>query len=573
MKRGRKLRLGLLLVVLIAVAFFWLPGSTGPTIEPHSTLVLNLSGSFAETASPPLLARVLGDESRPFVQVLSLLAMAERDDRLDALVLRISGLDIGWGKAQELREAILRVGKTGRRTVVLLETGSLGASLEYYIACSAGEIYVLPGASVPLVGLAAEYIFLGGLWEKIGLEFEVARSGKYKSAVEGIAGTGMSEASREMANSLLDSINTQFVAGIAAGRSMEIAQVRAAIDKGPVLPRDLLALGLIDGIGHLDDIPGVDSKGTVTGGVYSGVDPSTVGFDPVAQYALIYGSGTVVSGKGRISPGGNPVFAAQSVADAVRDAVEDPEIAAVILRIDSPGGSALASEELWYALQHAREHEKPIIASFSDVAASGGYYVAVAADAIVSSPATLTGSIGVFALRPIWGGVFDELDIKVESLTRGKHADYLLSTLPPSAGSRKRLENTVLDIYELFVDRVAKGREMDPSRVDALGQGRVWTGAQAFEVGLVDELGGLHTAVLRGKRELGLPPDADVALIPYPRPQSLGEQLADLLQLRIRAMVDAALPVPSLVSTMQNWLAELPTGTPVLVPPILVEIR
>ena len=573
MTRGRKLRLGLLLLILVVVVFIWLPGSSGPTIAPNSTLVLELSGSFAETTSPPLLARLLGDDTRSFVEVLSLLAMAERDERLNAVVLRIGSLNIGWGKAQELRDAIERMGESGRRTVVLLETGSLSANLEYYIACAADEVFVLPGAGVPLVGLAAEYIFLGGLWEKIGLEFDVARSGKFKSAVEGITGKGMSEASREMANSLLDSIYSQFVDGIASGRSMDLEAVRAAIDKGPVLPRDLLALGLIDGIGHLDDIPGFDRSGSVSGRVYAGVDPASVGFDPVARYALIYGSGTVVSGESGFSPGGSNVFAATTVSNAVHDAVEDPEIDGIILRIDSPGGSALASEELWYSIHHARDHEKPIIASFSDVAASGGYYVAVATDAIVSSPGTLTGSIGVFALRPIWGGVFDELGITVESLTRGRHADYLLSTLPPSEGSRKRLQATVLDIYQLFVERVAEGRDLDVSRVDALGQGRVWTGAQAFEVGLVDELGGLHAAVLRGKRELGLDADADVVLIPYPPARSLGEQLADLLQLRLRAMLDAALPVPNLVRTLQGWLADLPPGTPVLVPPILVEIR
>ena len=214
-----------------------------------------------------------------------------------------------------------------------------------------------------------------------------------------------------------------------------------------------------------------------------------------------------------------------------------------------------------------------MIASFSDVAASGGYYVAAAADGIVASPGAITGSIGVYSLRPTFAGLLDKLGIKVESLTRGEHADLLLSNEPLSKAAQERLQSTVLEIYDLFLDRVSTGRSLSIAEVDAVGQGRVWTGAQAFERGLVDELGGLHTAVRRAKRAQGIDEEADVALIPYPPPKPLVEQLGEIMNLRMAALTHAFIPLPGVLETLRNTLMELPIGTPLLIPPIIVDIH
>jgi protease-4 len=459
--------------------------------------------------------------------------------------------------------------------ISVLELQDPSASLEYYIACASDEVYAMPGISLPLVGLAAEYLYLGGLWEKVGVEFQVARVGKYKSAVEVYAGRGMSEASREMANSLLDSIESQFVGGIAASRDLSVDEVRAAIDTGPVLASQLKSLGLIDGIKHRDELEVIRDGKVVSGVRYQNVDPASVGFEPVAHFALIYGTGTVMGGRGSTSPTGAPLFAAGPFAQALEDAANDPEISAIILRIDSPGGSAAASEEIWHAINKltSRADSKPVIASFSDVAASGGYYVAAAADAIVASPGAITGSIGVFSLRPSIGGLLDKLGINVESLTRGAHADLLLSSQPLSAGAKERLQQTVVEIYDLFLARVAQGRSLATAEVDAVGQGRVWTAAQAYERGLVDELGGLHTAVKRAKRASGLDEDAEVALIPYPQPRSLVEQLSELMDVRMRVLARSAVPLPGVLETLRDRLMELPVGTPLLIPPIIADIH
>ncbi|MBW2272405.1 MAG: S49 family peptidase [Deltaproteobacteria bacterium] len=558
-------------------------GSGGPDIEPGSTLLVELSGRYVEAPAQPLISRVLGDTERPFVGLLSTLALAERDDRIATVVLRIRSLDIGWGKADELRAAIGRLRAAGRKTVAYLELASFNASREYYVATAADEIYVLPGAAIPVVGLAAEYIFLGGVWEKLGLEIEVSRAGKYKSAVETIAGTGMSEASREMANSLLDDMDRRFRTAIAQGRGLTPATVDAVIDEGPVLPAQLVAHDFIDGVRHLRELAAFEAP-VVTPEVYAEVSPGDLGFEPVAHFALVYGSGTVVAGKGRRSLRGEPVFASETVSQALLDAAKDPEIDGIVFRIDSPGGTSFAPEVIWSALQHIRaEGAKPVVASFSDVAASAGYYAAVGADAIVSSPGTLTGSIGVFALRPVFGGLFDKLGIEVETLQRGKHADFLLSSGVQSEGSRERMRALTLDIYDLFVGRVAEGRGLERIEVDAVGQGRVWTGEQAHQAGLVDELGGLHTAVSWLNRELGHDEDADVLLIPYPRTGGLSEQIAELLRGDASAFSDLSarellaarrvLPLPKILWQLESWLAELPLDAPLLIPPVIVEIH
>jgi len=335
--------------------------------------------------------------------------------------------------------------------------------------------------------------------------------------------------------------------------------------------------GLTDGTGFFDEIldrvrGGEEERAVMEGAEYAGVDPASVGFEPVASFALIYGTGPVTAGDGSGGPGARQVLASTAVTEAFEAASEDPEIDAIIFRIDSPGGSALASDLVWRATQQAREKGKPVIASFSDVAASGGYYVACGADRIVAQPATYTGSIGVFVLRPILAGLLEKLGIGIEAMTRGEHADLLLASRPLSARTRRRLRADVRGVYETFVGRVAVGRELAPEAVDAIGQGRVWTGAQASEIGLVDVLGGLRTAVLEAKAAVGLDEDADVVLVSYPLPKPLAEQISEALGLSLRATV-SSLSIPSALRQLVTTLQVLPTGTPILIPPGLTEIH
>lgn len=573
MKAATFIRMGVLLAIagaVVTVVFF---SGGGPTLPPGSTLLVPVAGSYVEGPAAPLVARMLGESRQPFVGLLSTLATARRDERLGSVVLKIGSLGGGWGKAQEIRGAITRLREAGIETVAHLDLASFSVSREYYVATAADRITVTPGAMTPLVGLAAEYMFFGGLWEKLGVSVEFERIGRFKNAVDVYTGTEMSGAYREAATSILDSVNGQFIRGIAEGRGLSEDVVRAAIDTGPVTPDELVAQGLVDEVIHLDDLPQMAGRTVVEASDYAATDPGDVGFSPQAQFALIYGSGTVVSGKGRMSPRGEPVFASETVAEALEAAAEDPEIDAIILRIDSPGGSSLASEQVWDAMQRAKSGGKPIIASMSDVAASGGYYAAVGADSIVAPAGALTGSIGVFALRPSLGGVFEKVGINVESMTRGTHADFLLSTEPMSNGARERLRAMIEDTYALFIDRVATGRSMELEEVDRLGQGRVWTGEQAAERGLVDRIGGLHDAVIEGRLALGMAEDADVSLVTFPAPRGLAEEIQDLIRGEIARNVALAVPLPAWLHRIGDWVSLLPSGGPVLIPPFLVDIH
>jgi protease-4 len=564
-------------LALLLLVLAWLMGGRGPRVEDGTVLVIDLEGSYVETHATPLLSRLLGSPERPLIDLLSELAKAERDERLSTVVFRIRPVSIGWGKADEIRAAIARLSERGRRTVAYLEVEKYGANREYFIATGADEIYMAPGSRNPFVGLAAEYLFLGGFMEKIGVEVEYERIGKYKSAVESFAESKMSEANREMTTALLDSVYGRFVEAIAEARSLTPEQVHAAVDAAPATPTEMREHGLTDGIGFFDEIlervrEAEEKRPVMKGAEYARVDPSSVGFDPIASFALIYGTGPVVTGGGSSGASGRQVFASTTISEAFEAAIEAPDIDAIIFRIDSPGGSAMASDLVWRATQRAREKGKPVIASFSDAAASGGYYVACGADRIVSQPATLTGSIGVFVLRPMLAGLFEKLGVGVEAMTRGEHADLLLASRPLSPSTRRRLRADVRGVYETFVGRVAAGRGLTPEAVDAIGQGRVWTGTQASEIGLVDALGGLRTAVLEAKSAIGLDADADVVLVSYPLPRSLAQQMAEALGVSVRATV-SSLSLPSAFRQLVTTLQVLPAGTPLLIPPGLAEIH
>lgn len=554
---------------LVAVAY-WLER---PSVERGSTLVVELGGAYVEAADTPLLGELLGVERRSLLGTLSELRKAERDQRLARVILVVRDLDIGWAKAQELRDAIRALRDAGRHPTAVLEVEGFGANLEYYVASAAETLYLAPASGPPLVGLAEEHLFLGGLWERLGVSMQVARAGRYKSAVDSLVGEGMDEAYREQADWLLDSIDNQFVAGIAEARGLSVDVVRKVLAAAPSRADVLEELRLIDGVRtHRELVADVPEGRLVEASEYAAVDASSVGFDPQATFAVIYGSGAIQSGSGAVSPTGRIVFAAEAVIDALEQAVEDEEIAAVVLRIDSPGGSAFASEQVWQAIRKARER-KPVVASFSDYAASGGYYLASAADAIVSQPGTLTGSIGVFAVRPGLGGLLRNLEIESAALQRAPHAEINLPAQELSPDTMDWLQSDVEGVYRRFLERVAEGRDRQVEEIDHVAGGRVWTGEQAVTRGLVDALGGMRTAVSRAKARAGIEADADVALAVYPPPKPLAVQLREAFRISLGRSVASALPWTAVVGRAGAWLEAMAGPGPILAPFVWVEVR
>jgi len=569
MRRTRRLGISFSLALLAALALASCGG--GPKIEPGSTLVLTLEGSYAEGAEAPLIARLLGGGAPALLDVYSAFRKAELDPRIGRVVVRVRGLGIGWGKAQELRGAIARVGAAGKQTIAVLEAEGFGAG-SYYVASAAERVVVTPASRSPLLGLATEQLFFAGLFEKLGVMVEYERAGDYKSAVEPFTAEKMSDASREMANALLDSTEAAFAADVARARGLEPAQVRALVDEAPSSAEELLAAKLVDEVAYYEDV--VKGATVVEQEDWALVDPASLGVKTEATFALISGSGMVLTGNGEISPTGDRVMAADTFVNAVREAIDDAEVKALLVRIDSPGGSPLASDLMWRALRDARAAGKPVVVSMSDVAASGGYYVASAADTIVSHPSTVTGSIGVFVIRPSLGGLLEKAGITTETMQRGARADLLFGGQPLTAGARAVLRKDVEGVYEQFVARVAEGRGMEPDAVKRVGGGRVWTGAQALEIGLVDELGGLYEAAIAAKKAVGLEQGAAVALKTFPAQKTLAEQLTRLMRGAQAQSASAPLRLlPRELRDLHTMTTQLPLGAPLLVMPSLVVLR
>lgn len=510
-------------------------GSYG--VAADSWVLLDLDGAYAEEVSDAPIARLLGEPSMSMLDLLLTIRDAGEDPRVAGLVVRIRSLAIGWGKAQEIRAALDKFKASGKPLHAYLELELSGGSMEYYLASVADRIHVPPGAAAPVTGLLAQYVFLGGVWEKLDVDMQVLKIREYKTAGDMLSEKTMTPWHREMANSLLDSMYGQLVDAIAASRKLDPAAVRKIIDGGPATPTELRTAGLIDDTQFLDELRvalvGADGE-WLQGDDYAASRRPLPGAPAVRQrMAVIYGVGTVTTGESHSRPGGGDgSMGADTLAEAFRDAAADDGVSAIIFRIDSPGGSALAADLIWQAAHAARE-KKPVIVSMSDVAASGGYYVAAPATRVLADPGTITGSIGVVLAKPNVSGLLAKLGINTVEMQRGEMASMLSMTETFTPAQLTRLNATMDAVYDLFLERVASGRALEKSQVNEVGRGRVWTGMQAQQNGLVDELGGFFSAITAAKKAAGIPVDERVALTFYPQQKSIVTRLAKALGARV----------------------------------------
>jgi protease-4 len=525
-------------VVVVGVATLaarhWL-GGWG--IADDSWVLLDLEGNYAEQVSDTTVARLLGEPASSFLDLLLTIRDAGEDPRVAGLVVRIRPLSMGWAKAQEIRAALARFRASGKPLHAYLELELSGSSLEYFVASVADRVHVPPGAAAPVTGLLAQFVFLGGVWEKLDVDMQVLKIREYKTAGDMLSEKTMTPWHREMADALLDSLYGQLVDAIAADRRLEPAAVRKTIDAGPATPAELQAAGLVDDAQFLDELRialvGADGK-WLSGEDYAAARRPLPGAPGVRQrMAVIYGVGTVATGESGSTPGGGAgSMGADTLTEAFRDAAADEDVAAIVFRIDSPGGSALGADLIWQAADAARA-KKPVVVSMSDVAASGGYYVAAPATRVVADPGTITGSIGVVLAKPNVRGLLAKLGVHTVELQRGEMASMLSLTESFTPAQLARLTATMDHVYDLFLERVASGRSLDKAQVNEVGRGRVWTGEQAQARGLVDELGGFLTAINAAKRAAGIPVDERVALTFYPRQQPLWTRLAKVLGSRL----------------------------------------
>ena len=521
-----------LVLILMAVAvsaagllFMGLVVGRGPHISSNSTLLIDVRGDLQETEPSGVLGQLL--EAPPTVRsIVDSLRKAAVDRRVSSVMIRPTSNAALWGKVQEVRDAIIEFKKSKKPIVAYLEYGGDQA---YYLASACDKVFLMPTASLDLTGMASYELFLRGALDKIGAFPDSLHVGEYKTASNTFTERTFTPAHREMAESLNTDMYEQLIAGIAEGRHRARADVRALVDHGPYLPEDAVRAGLVDDLAYEDEIDDKVALGrgrttTLRQHEYRNVGLGSLGLGRGPKVAVIYATGIITSGASNFDSPSGQVMGSDTMVEYLRKARADNSIRAIVLRIDSPGGSAVASDVIWREIMLTRER-KPVIASMSDVAASGGYYIAMPAHAIVAQPATLTGSIGVVLVRFVIDGTLDKLGVNLETIKQGKYADLFSPVRPFTPDERKKIGELMQATYDAFVEKAAAGRSTTPERIDAIAQGRVWTGRQAKELGLVDELGGLDRALAIAKERAKIAAGSEVELVVFPPKRSIFEVL------------------------------------------------
>ncbi|MFI5314653.1 MAG: signal peptide peptidase SppA [Myxococcota bacterium] len=559
-----------MLVLLVAVMVGLALWAVHRRLPDHSVLVLELEGDIDE--APPLdLIGQWTARGPALPTLLLLLDMAAADSRIDGVLLHIKALSVGYARLQELRDAAAQVRAAGKRVVALVDETSLNGTRELFLASVANKVLVDPGSLAPLGGLAGQFLHLQGFFEKLGVKWEYSRVGEYKSAVEEYAAREMSPKAREMTTALIDGVFAQIVDGLASGRGIRGDKVRALFESVPGTPKELIEAGLADEIaGRRDALAkaGLAGANEVEADAYQRTDASALGLRRGPKIALVFGDGTIVDERGRSL---QKLFAAEEVEQALDAAADDDAIRAVVFRVNSPGGGTQASERIWRAVRRVHA-KKPIVVSMADYAASGGYYVASGANAILAEPATFTGSIGVFMMRPTFAGALEKLDVGHEMIGRGAYAGMLTGDAPMTPLQRARTDAFTQAAYADFLSRVSEGRGTPTEAIDKLGRGHVWLGSDALANGLIDELGGLSAAVARARREAKLESEPDPVRVILPAPRGPLDQLKSALRgesgLRLlQALAPVELPeIPALA-----WLPS--SGGIAYLPPDWLELR
>ncbi len=561
----------------------WRLTASGPALPDTIVLNAELSRGLAKGASQgPLSELVFGgkDTLRDFLDALE---RAGNDARVKGLYARLGGDTLGLATCQELRDAIRDFRAKGKFAIAFTDSfGEFGPGTRpYYLATAFDEIWLQPLGSLGLIGLHSEIPFFRGALDRLGIVPSFAHREEYKTATNSLTETAMTPPHREQVEDLLRVTFGQIVRGIASARKLSEPQVTALIDRGPLIADEAKAARLVDRIGYRDEALTRARERAGSGAelvtVSRYLDGAGHPHDAGPTIALIYATGLVTKGGGTPTPLiGDAEVSAREVGRAFRQAFDDSEVRAILFRIDSPGGSAVASETIWREVVRAREHGKPVIVSMGDVAGSGGYYIAAPADKIVAEPATLTGSIGVLAGKLVVTELLQKLGITDDSAERGANAAMFSVFEDFSPAGRERLDAFLDTIYRGFKAHVATGRHLSEEQVEAASKGRVWSGEEAKEKGLVDALGGYDVALRLAKEAAKIPADKPFKLAVFPREKSVFELIYDRLSNADRDS-DAASPAASqgmmAGSALLSGIATLIGDPGVLHMPPIGEIR
>jgi len=533
MRRSTGWFLGLLVVgcgvTVIITCLTRLAVSTGPAVSRGSRVLdIRIEGSFPDRDENAALNELFGRRVMTLPDFQHALEAAAADEDIAGALVRVGALEMGWARATEVRDALVRFRQSGKPVHAFLEGGDDGS---YFIASAADETRLIPSATLWLDGISADVPFYGGTLEKAGVRADLEQIGEYKNAADVMKRSQMSPAHRESMDSLLDGLWGELTNALGESLGKDPEAMKEVVERGPFTAQQALDAGLVKALGYRDEADAALAEAVgkalprVTLARYAmGVRPNG-GRDAVA---VVHCSGTIMEGDSAQSLLGGSVVGSDTIVKALRAARESPGVKAVVLRVDSPGGSPVASDIIWRETQRVREAGIPVVVSMSDVAASGGYWISMGADRVVACPATITGSIGIYGGKYVLEGLNDKLALHVEGMDRGPNSGMNSSRQPFTAEQRTRLQEQLDATYRMFIERAASGRGFDsPADVDKIARGRVWTGRQALERGLVDELGGMEEAIAAACRLAHLPEDEAVSVRDFPRAPTLFEMLVD----------------------------------------------
>jgi protease-4 len=471
-------------------------------------------------------------------QLLDLIDRARKDSSVKALMLRIDDLSASFAQAQELRQALAAFRAQGKRVIVYAP--SLGMT-SYYIASVADKVWTHPLGDVTIPGMSMGTIFLKGTLEKLGLEFDGTRHGKYKSAIETFTEDSLTAPNREQFEAYLDAPYGEFLQATAAGRHVSRESMEALVNVGFFNAEEAKKNGLVDTACYHDQVDSLLKKelkglSKLSEKGYEAEVARSEDWAPRPAVAIVYATGTIATGESRTDfLTGTMTMGAQTMVRAIRQARDDKRVKAVVLRIDSPGGDGFASDMIWRELELCRQ-KKPVIVSMAGVAGSGGYYIACNATRVFALPTTLTGSIGVFNFKLVTEGLFNKLGARRQAVKRGEHADAMSDMRKMTPEEDSLMQAQVDYFYNQFVQKVAAGRKLSFEKVDSIGQGRIWSGLDAKRVGIVDTLGGFLDAVGYAK-QVAKVKDCDYIVLPAPK-TGFGSMLGDFAQDQVRKAME-----------------------------------
>jgi protease-4 len=506
------------------------------------------------------------------LDLVRLLEAARRDRRVAGISLKLESLTAGWARLSNIRRALSRFRESGKPIYCYLVSGG---NAEYYVASACNHVFMGPAGALSLVGLASEVFFLREVLDRIGIEPQIFSVGEYKSAGEMFTRTEMSQPAREQWDALLDDYSREFCQALASGRGCTVEEMQAKIDRGPYSAREAVREQLLDGICYEDEVeekiqaefgPHVRAAGYGKFIPHDGLIKRWLTFRR-PQIALMDVLGIIAGGESRRDRAGRPVSGAATIAKFLEHAQKSRRIAAVVVRIDSPGGTGLASDVIWRRMSLLAQH-KPVVISFGDVAASGGYYISAPGCTIMAEPNSITGSIGVLGGKFAATGLLSRLSVHRESILRGKHSQFGSLFTPFSASEAERLQQQMQEFYrEDFIKKVAGGRRIAEEDVDRAGRGRVWSGMAALKQRLVDTIGGLDDAVAEARKRAGIPERKKIRLVHYVRRRRLRELLMPDISPQLMGSI------PDQASDLLEILHQLRDSPILLLMPFWVRIR